>query len=318
MPATSPTVTVLSGGGGGAKLAHGFAQLSGEAIGQLTVVANTADDAELHGLWISPDVDTVMYTLAGRIDPAKGWGVTGDSFVAHTAMGELGADTWFLLGDKDLATHVVRTARLRAGATLTEVTAQLCAALGVGPRVLPMSDDPVATTLLTADGRLGFQEYFVARRHADTVLGVELHGVAAARPAPGVLDALTSADVVVLGPSNPFVSIGPILAVPGVREALARTTARRVAVSPVVGGRALKGPAAAMLSSLGHDVSALGVARLYAGLVDVFVVDEEDAALAPAVAGLGMRVVTARTVMGPGEDRARLARDVLAAAENAR
>ena len=192
------------------------------------------------------------------------------------------------------------------------------AALGVGARVLPMSDDRVATTLLTAAGRLGFQEYFVGRRHQDAVLGVELDGIEAARPAPGVLDALTSADVVVLGPSNPFVSIGPILAVPGAREALAGSTARRVAVSPVVGGRALKGPAAAMLASLGHDVSALGVARLYAGLVDVFVVDEEDAALAPAIAALGMRVATARTVMGPGEDRARLARDVLAAAKTAR
>ncbi len=314
MPASSPSVTVLSGGGGGAKLAHGFAQLPVE----LTVVANTADDTELHGLWISPDVDTVMYTLAGRIDPAKGWGVAGDTSVAHTAMGELGADTWFLLGDKDLATHVVRTARLRAGATLTEVTAQLCAALGVGARVLPMSDDRVATTLLTAAGRLGFQEYFVGRRHADTVLGVELDGIDAARPAPGVLAALTSSDVVVLGPSNPFVSIGPILAVPGAREALAGSAARRVAVSPVVGGRALKGPAAAMLASLGHDVSALGVARLYAGLVDVFVMDKEDTALAPAIADLGMRVATAHTVMGQGEDRARLAREILAAAENAR
>ena len=304
-------VTVLSGGGGGAKLAHGFAQVTSD----LTVVVNTADDAVLHGLSISPDVDTVMYTLAGRIDQAKGWGLADDTAAVLGAMRELGEDTWFHLGDKDLATHVVRTARLRAGATLSEVTAQLCAALGVRARVLPMSDDRVATMLRTAEGTLGFQEYFVGRQHRDEVLGIDLDGIDVARPATGVLEALTSADVVVLGPSNPFVSIGPILAVPGVREALAASTARRVAVSPVVGGRVLKGPAAHMLASLGHDVSALGVARLYAGLVDTFVVDEQDTHLVPEIRDLGMDVHAVRTVMGADvADRARFARDLIAAA----
>lgn len=311
MVPTTPSVTVLSGGGGGAKLAHGFAQVAVD----LTVVVNTADDAELHGLHVSPDVDTVLYTLAGRIDAAKGWGLAGDTAAVLRAMAELGEDTWFHLGDQDLATHILRTARLRAGATLTEVTAQLAAALGVGARVLPMSDDRVATTLRTAAGTLAFQEYFVRRQHRDDVLEIGFDGVAAARPAPGVTDALTSADVVVLGPSNPFVSIGPILAVPGVRDALASSRARRVAVSPVVGGQVLKGPAAQMLASLGHDVSALGVARLYTGLVDVFVVDEQDAHLAPAIRDLGTDVHVTRTVMGPDAgDRARLARGLLAAA----
>lgn len=301
-------MTLLAGGGGGAKLAHGFAQVTDS----LTVVVNTADDAELHGLHVSPDVDTVLYTLAGRIDPAQGWGLAGDTDVVLRAMAELGEDTWFHLGDRDLATHILRTARLRAGATLTEVTAQLAAALGVASRVLPMSDDRVATTLRTADGTLGFQEYFVGRRHRDEVLAVAFDGIDAARPAPGVIDALTSVDVVVLGPSNPFVSIGPILALPGVREALASSRARRVAVSPVIGGQALKGPAAQMLATLGHDVSALGVARLYTGLVDVFVVDEQDAHLAPAIRDLGLDVAATRSVMGPdAADRARLARELL-------
>ncbi|KAE8765481.1 2-phospho-L-lactate transferase [Georgenia thermotolerans] len=304
-----PTVTLLSGGGGGAKLAEGLAR----AVEDLTVVANTGDDAVIYGLSISPDLDTVMYTLAGMIDTEKGWGVDGDTFATLGALGRLGMDTWFTLGDQDLATHVRRTALLRAGARLSEVTAELTAALGVRARLLPMTDDRVATLVETDAGLLPFQEYFVARRHRDAVRSVVLDGVEAARPAPGVLEALT-ADVVVLGPSNPFLSIGPILAVPGVREALAATPARRVAVSPIVAGQALKGPAAAMLAALGHEVSALGVARLYEGLLDVLVVDEADAALAPAIRTLGMDVVVTRTVLGGAEDRERLARELLAAA----
>ena len=304
-------MTVLAGGGGGAKVAHGFAQVTPD----LTVIVNTGDDTELHGLWISPDVDTVMYTLADRIDPARGWGLAGDTVALLGAMAELGEDTWFHLGDKDFATHVLRTARLRSGATLAQVTAQLCTAFGVRARVLPMSDDRVATTLRTAVGTLGFQEYFVRRQHRDEVLGVTFDGIAAARPAPGVLEALTRADVVVLGPSNPFVSVGPILAVPGVRDALAASSARRLAVSPIVGDRALKGPAAHMLAALGHDVSALGVARLYAGLVDVFVVDVQDEHLAPAIRDLGMVVHAARTIVGSDSaDRARFSRVLLAMA----
>lgn len=304
---SDPRVTVLSGGGGGAKLADGLAR----AVTDLTVVVNTADDAVLYGLSVSPDLDTVMYTLAGLANLETGWGVAGDAFTTLDAMARLGEDTWFRIGDQDLATNVVRTARLRAGASLSTVTAQLATALGVRARLLPMTDDPVGTVVETDAGRLGFQEYFVGRRHRDEVRGLVLDGVEQARPAPGVLEALTDADVVVLGPSNPFVSIGPILAVPAVRDALAGSQARRVGVSPVVGGQALKGPAAAMLGALGHETSALGVARLYAGLLDVWVIDEQDRHLAPAIEGLGLPVAVLGTVMDGPEDRERLARELL-------
>ncbi|GAA4287016.1 2-phospho-L-lactate transferase [Georgenia daeguensis] len=300
-------MTLLAGGVGGAKLAQGLDR----AAAGLTVVVNTGDDAVVYGLSISPDLDTVMYTLAGIADPQQGWGIAGDTYATLEAMARLGQDTWFRLGDRDIATHVLRTARLRAGVPLSLATAELASALGVRARLLPMTDDAVATRVDTPAGRLEFQEYFVARRHADEVLGVVLDGVERAIPAPGVLEAL-DADVVVIGPSNPFVSIGPVLAVPGVREALAVSGARRVAVSPIVGGRALKGPAAAMLAAMGHEVSALGVARLYAGLVDVYVIDESDRGLAAAIEELGMTVMVTGTVMGGPEDRERLAREILA------
>lgn len=303
-------VTVLAGGVGGAKLAHGM-ELAGA---DLTVVVNTADDVELHGLAISPDLDTVTYTLAGLADDVRGWGLAGETYATLDAMRRLGEDTWFTLGDQDLATHVVRTARLRAGATLSEVTAQITASLGVRSHLLPMTDDLVATVVETADGSLGFQEYFVARQHRDEVLGLTFVGAEQAAPAPGVLDAVSGADLLVVAPSNPFLSIAPVLAVPGVRDALASSTARRVAVSPIIGGRALKGPAASVLASLGHDVSALGVARLYVGLVDVMCIDETDRDLAPAIEALGLEVLVTDTVMGGAEGRERLARELLATA----
>jgi LPPG:FO 2-phospho-L-lactate transferase len=308
MPSAVPVVTLLSGGGGGAKLAQGLAR----AAQDLTVVVNTADDTVLHGLSISPDLDTVLYTLAGRLNEAVGWGLEGETFRALEAMAVLGEDTWFRLGDRDLATHILRTHRLRSGSTLSQVTDQFRVALGVRPRVLPMSDDRVATRVHTAEGWLSFQEYFVRRGHRDEVRGYVFEGVEEARPAPGVVAALEDSDVVVLGPSNPFVSIGPVLAVPGVRDALVRTSARRVGVSPLVGGEAVKGPAAAMLAALGHEVSALGVARLYVGLLDVMVIDRLDAPLAPAIGELGMEVVVTETMMGGAEGRERLAHDVLA------
>lgn len=303
-------MTVLAGGVGGAKLADGLAAI----VDDLTVVVNTGDDFELYGLAISPDLDTVLYTLAGWADTTQGWGVAGDTRATLDAVARLGEDVWFHLGDQDLATHLVRTGHLRAGEPLSQVTARLAAAAGIGTRLLPMTDDRVATLVDTPVGRLPFQEYFVARGHRDEVTGVVLDGVDAARPAPGVLAAITDADVVVLAPSNPFVSIGPILTVPGVREALAGSRARRAAVSPIVGGQALKGPAGQMLASLGHEVSALGVARLYAGLVDVMCLDEHDEHLVPAVTDLGLEVLVTDTVMGPGPGRARLARELLAAA----
>ncbi|MCL1869992.1 MAG: 2-phospho-L-lactate transferase [Promicromonosporaceae bacterium] len=303
-------VTVLAGGVGGARLAHGVV-LAGV---RPDVVVNVGDDTRLHGLWISPDLDTVMYTLAGLNDEERGWGLSGETYATLTQLAALGEDTWFTLGDKDLATHLARTARLLGGVPLSEVTAQLAASLGVTARLLPVTDDPVATLLDTPSGRLAFQEYFVRRQHADAVLGITYEGIDAARPAPGVLDTVTGADVLVIAPSNPFLSVLPVLGVPGVREAVETTAARRVAVSPIVGGQAIKGPAAQILETLGHEVSALGVARLYEGLVDVMVVDDADAALRGPIEDLGFEVLVTDTIMGGPAGRERLARELLAVA----
>lgn len=311
-------VTLLAGGVGGARLAHGLDRALGTpptgasaTDPALTVVVNVGDDTELHGLSISPDIDTVLYTLAGLNDEERGWGLRGESYATLAALRDLGEDTWFTLGDRDLATHIVRTARLRAGEPLSAVTAHLADSLSIRPRILPATDDRLATLVDTLSGRLGFQEYFVGRQHADAVLGLHFDGADAARPAPGVLKALT-ADLVVLAPSNPFLSIEPLLAVREVRAALTGAPGRRVAVSPIIGGRAIKGPAAQILESLGHEVSALGVARIYADLVDVMVIDERDADLADAVADLGLTVHVTDTVMGDPPGRERLARELLA------
>lgn len=304
------SVTLLAGGVGGARLAHGFSR----ALDALTCVVNVGDDTERHGLHVSPDLDTVMYTLAEMNDEERGWGLTGESYATLAQLERLGEDTWFTLGDKDLATHVVRTARLRSGEPLSAVTAGLAGALGVTARLLPVTDDPVRTRITTPSGELEFQEYFVRRQHADAVLDLAFDGIEDARPAPGVLDAVTGADLLVVAPSNPFLSVEPVLGVPGVREAVRSTAARRVAVSPIVGGRALKGPAAQVLESLGHDVSALGVARLYAGLVDVMVIDAADEALAEPVRNLGLEVLVTDTIMGGPDGRERLARELLALA----
>ncbi|PZR51640.1 2-phospho-L-lactate transferase [Xylanimonas oleitrophica] len=317
---SSPRVTVLAGGVGGARLAHGFA-LALPRPSDLDVVVNVGDDTELHGLWISPDLDTVLYTLAGLNDEERGWGLRGETYATLEQMARLGEDTWFTLGDKDLATHVVRTAALRSGQPLSTVTARLAASLGVAPRLLPVTDDRVATVLTTPSGRLAFQEYFVRRQHADAVLDVAYEGLADARPAPGVLDAVTGADLLVVAPSNPFLSVEPVLGVPGVRDAVrARGEAgagRRVAVSPIVGGQAVKGPAAQILETLGHEVSALGVARLYAGLVDVMVIDSADAHLETAIGDLGLDVLATDTIMGGPAGRERLARELLSAVGHA-
>ncbi|GAA1994618.1 2-phospho-L-lactate transferase [Isoptericola halotolerans] len=307
-------MTVLAGGVGGARLAHGFALAASSPSENelaLTCVVNVGDDTERHGLHVSPDLDTVMYTLAGLNDEERGWGLTGESYATLAQLERLGEDTWFTLGDKDLATHVVRTARLRAGEPLSTVTARLAAALGIDARLLPVTDDRVRTLVSTPSGTLAFQEYFVRRQHADAVLGLTFEGVDAAGPAPGVLDAVSDAALLVVAPSNPFLSVEPVLAVPGVREALRSSRARRVAVSPIVGGRAIKGPAAQILETLGHDVSALGVARLYTGLVDVMVIDTADAALAAPIEDLGFEVLVTDTIMGGPAGRERLARELL-------
>jgi LPPG:FO 2-phospho-L-lactate transferase len=302
-------VCALAGGVGGAKLAAGLQQAL--APGDLTVVVNTADDFELWGLRICPDLDTVMYTLAGISNPETGWGLAGESFDALEMLARYGEEIWFKLGDRDLATHVLRTARLRAGETLTAVTAGLSGSLGVTSAVLPMSDEEVSTVLKTPAGLLEFQEYFVRRAQRDEVLGVELRGIEYARPTGTVLEAVGEADVVVFCPSNPVVSVGPILALPGMREALASASAPKVAVSPIVGGRALKGPADRMLASLGHEVSAAGVAAMYEGLVDAMVIDRADEDERAGIERLGMRALATDAVMRGEEDRARLAREVV-------
>jgi LPPG:FO 2-phospho-L-lactate transferase len=302
-------VCALAGGVGGAKLASGLQDVL--PAGDLSVVVNTADDFDLWGLHICPDLDTVMYTLAGISNPETGWGIAGESFETLDMVESYGEETWFKLGDRDLATHILRTSRMGSGETLTDVTAGLSGALGVKSVVLPMSDDPVSTVLETPEGRLEFQEYFVRRGQRDEVLGIELRGIEDARPTERVLAAVSLADVIVLCPSNPVVSVGPILALPGMMEAMASSSAPKVAVSPIVGGRALKGPADRMLASLGHEVAAIGVARMYAGLVDGMVVDRADEGERASIKSLGMRVLVTQSVMRDAEDRARLAAETL-------
>ncbi len=308
-----PRVVALAGGVGGAKLADGLQALLGR---NLAVVVNTGDDCVRHGLLVMPDHDTVIYNLAGIEQAGLGWGIEGDTFATMEQLGVYGEATWFRLGDRDLALHVVRTDRLRAGLRLTEVCVQVQDAHAIGARILPMTDTAVATEVRTADGWLEFQDYFVRLRQAPDVLELRFAGLDAAEPTPEVLEALELAEAVVIAPSNPLVSIGPILAVPGMRDAILAVRERGapvIAVSPIIGGRALKGPADRMLVSLGHEVSALGVARLYADVTDVFVLDTEDAALAGDVEALGMRALVTDTVMTDDAARTRLAAEVLAA-----
>jgi LPPG:FO 2-phospho-L-lactate transferase len=311
---TSDRVVALAGGVGGAKLAEGLQAVVGD---RLTVVVNTADDTERHGLLICADHDTVMYTLAGLENPEFGWGLAGDTWSVMGALERYGEEGWFRLGDRDLATHIVRTDRLRGGVRLTDVCRQLQVRLGVVATILPMTDDPVRTQVRTDDGWIAFQDYFVRLRQAPEVREVRFDGIDAARPTPEVAAAIEAAAVVVIAPSNPIVSVGPILAVPGMTEALARARARGapiLAVSGIVGGKALKGPADRMLASLGHEPTALGVARGYAGLIDTFVLDTVDSELAAAVEGLGIRAVVTETVMTEDASRARLAATILEAA----
>jgi LPPG:FO 2-phospho-L-lactate transferase len=308
-----PPVVALAGGVGGAKLAEGLQAILGE---RLTVVVNTADDTERHGLLVCADHDTVMYTLAGLENPEFGWGLAGDSWAVMHALERYGEEGWFRLGDRDVATHIVRTERLRRGARLTEVLRELQRSLELAATILPMADEPVRTQVRTDDGWLDFQDYFVRLRQVPDVHEVRFVGIEAARPTAEVVAAVGAADVVVIAPSNPIVSIGPILAVPGMPELLdgaRRRGARIVAVSGIIGGKALKGPADRMLASLGHEASALGVARGYAGLIDAFVLDAVDAELAPDVQALGVRAVVTDTIMTDDASRARLAREVLAA-----
>ena len=306
-PYTTWKVVALAGGVGGAKLADGLAQVI--PAEHLTVIVNVGDDFEHLGLKICPDLDTVCYTLAGIANPETGWGRADESWNALSALKELGGPVWFRLGDRDLALHLARTERLRQGATLSQVTAELCHTWGVQARVLPATDEPVPTMLLTEAGELAFQEYFVRQRCQPMVKGFRFAGVEQAQPAPGVVEALQQADVVVLCPSNPWVSLDPILAVPGMRQAM--RTRRVIGVSPIVGGQTVKGPAAKMFVEQGIQPSARAVAEHYAGLLTGLVIDGQDQDQAEAIQAMGILPYVSDTLMKTRSDRRRLAIEVL-------
>ena len=301
---------LLTGGTGGAKLVLGFHEET--AAEALVVVCNTGDDSLVHGLHVSPDVDTIIYTLAGVIDPAKGWGVRDDTFTVLDQLRRLGNETWFRLGDRDIATHLTRTRLLSEGQPLSRVTAALCRALGVRSAVLPMTDQRVETRLATPEGEISFQEYFVKARWQPEVLSLRYQGIEESRPAPGMLEAIGGGAMVVVCPSNPATSIGPILAVPGVRRALRETPARVVAVSPMVQGRSFSGPAHKLMATLGVEASVTGLAEVYRDFVDALVIDTEDRHLAPAIERLDVDVRVTSIRMDTLEDKKRLARELFA------
>ena len=316
MSTGSGPVIVLAGGVGAARFLQGMVTIVPPA--DVTVISNVGDDAELYGLYVSPDIDIVTYTLAGVVDAAKGFGLLHDTFHVLDGLRRFGVDTWFGLGDRDLATCLFRTLQLRAGQPLSAVTAAIARAFGLEISLLPVTNDRLATRVRTPDGTLAFQDYFVRRRTEVEVLAIEFAGAEAAAPAPGVLEAIAAARTIVIAPSNPFVSIGPILAVSGVREALATASAPVVAVTPIVGGEALKGPAAKMFRSLGGEASAAGVAAHYGDLIDALVIDTVDADEAERVAALGIRPVVTDTIMRGPREKANLARTALQAAVGGR
>jgi LPPG:FO 2-phospho-L-lactate transferase len=312
---TGPQITVIAGGVGAARMLAGLVQVVDP--GDVTAVVNVGDDLELHGLRISPDLDTITYTLAGEINPDTGWGLRGESWQAMDTVKRYGGISWFGLGDRDLGTHLYRTQRAAEGATLTEITAEIVAAWGLGLRLLPATNDRLRTMITLADGpdagrEVAFQEYFVQRRHDVAVSSVRFDGGGQAKAGPGVIDAIESADQVVIAPSNPIVSIDPVLAVRGIRAALHRRRETTVAVSPIVAGAALKGPADRLLGELGHEATVVGIARLYAPLASTLVIDEADANLADLVEAEGITAVVAPTIMSSPERGAALARVVLA------
>lgn len=308
-------IVALAGGVGGAKMAHGLALRLTDEPHRLTIIVNTGDDFEHYGLRVCPDLDTVMYTLAGIANDTTGWGVAEDTSATLDMLRRYGEDIWFHLGDRDLATSLLRTARLRAGEPLSTVTRDLAQALGVAPTLLPMSDTPVATIIQTPDGELPFQDYFVRRRHQDVVRGVRFENLAEARPTSAALSAIEQAAAIIICPSNPLLSVEPILRLPGMREALAQSAAPVVAISPIIGGQALKGPADRILEAQGYEVSPVGVARWYQerhdGLLSGLVLDSADASLVTDVTSLRVRSLITQTVMRAPADRERLARETL-------
>lgn len=302
-------ISLLCGGVGGSKLALGlYSVLPPES---LAVIGNTGDDVVVHGLHVSPDLDTVMYTLSSIANPNTGWGIAGDTFEALGMLNRYGAADWFRLGDRDLATHILRTQRLARGETLTSVTHDLTSALDVRARILPMCDARVDTKVRTSDGWLPFQDYFVRRRHEDTPLEVEHQGIAEASISREVIDALRSSDAIIIAPSNPVVSIGPIISVPGMRDALRNVRSKRVAVSPIVGSEAVSGPAGRLLAALGFEVSVEGVADYYRELIDALVIDVQDAERADRLRRTGIDVLVTSTLMTTLDSKQQLAREIL-------
>ena len=308
--ARKKTITALAGGVGASKLLLGLHDVMDPR--DLTVIVNTGDDIVLHGLKISPDLDIVTYTLAGIVDETKGWGYRGETFHALKRLAAFGRANWFNLGDRDFATHIHRSAMLAEGRSLSDVAEAIRLALGVKAHILPMCDQPVPTKIDTAEGELHFQEYLVKRRAQPVVRGIRFDGVYKARPARGVLEAIGDADCTLICPSNPLISIGPILAVPGIREALRARKESVIAVCPIVGGKSLKGPSDKMLAELGHEPSAFGVAKLYADFTGTFVVDPTDKTQAGAIRKLGMKVEVVPTVMKTRTQKRKLARSLLA------
>jgi LPPG:FO 2-phospho-L-lactate transferase len=302
-------ITALAGGVGAARFLRGLVKLVNEE--DLSIIVNTGDDIELFGLHVSPDVDIVTYTLAGIVDEAKGWGIKGDTVQCLEALRRLNQEAWFAIGDRDLATHIFRTNLLKGGRKLSEVTAEVARALGLKMAILPMTDDKFETRIVTRAGSLHFQEYLVKRGAKDEVLGVEFLGADNAKPAAGVIDAVMNAELVIVCPSNPVVSIGTILAVKGVRDALKQTDAKKVAISPIVAGAPIKGPADKLLRGLGLEVSAYSVAKLYADFLDTFILDTADSAEKEKIEKLGIEVKVANTIMRTLEDKVRLAEVVL-------
>jgi LPPG:FO 2-phospho-L-lactate transferase len=304
-------ITVLTGGTGGAKFVDGLREVVPPE--ELTIIVNTGDDLLWWGLYVSPDIDSITYVLAGLLSRERGWGVKGDTFYCLQAMGQLGQPIWFHTGDRDLAVHVLRSKLLAEGRTLSEVTSEICGQLGVKARVLPMSNSRVETRVGTPVGELSFEEYFVQRWYQDPVESIRFAGAADAEPAPGVIDAILGADIVLVAPSNPVTSIGPILAVPGVRDALQRTLGKIAAVSPIIAGEAVAGPAGILMASQGLDVSVAGVAEAYHDFLDTLVIDTRDAESAEQLQQSGVRVHVAKTLMRTAEDKAELANSVLSA-----
>ncbi|MEM0348847.1 MAG: 2-phospho-L-lactate transferase [Candidatus Caldarchaeum sp.] len=298
-------MTALAGGVGGSKLVTGLCHVIHPDIG--TVVVNTADDETFYGLYVSPDVDTMLYQLAGVGDDVKGWGIKDDTFNTLEMLGRLGLETWFKIGDRDLAIHLYRTNRLNEGASLTQVTAELAEKLGVRWRILPMSNDPVKTIVETENGIMPFQTYFVKHGHSILARGIRFQGIEKAKPTKEVITALSEAEYIIIPPSNPVVSIGPILALSGVRDLLRNSGATILAVSPIVRGQALRGPAAELMKSLGHDPSPVGVAEMYCDFLDILVFDTADEELVNDVKALGVKPLTTRTIMERFEDRVKLA-----------